>query len=219
MTASRRPYVTVSGQNEVSMKIYLLRHGESVDDVEDAYGGIADFPLSDAGREAAQALATRLADSGITLLYASPYKRAHETATIFQARLDCELCILDGLRERNSFGVLSGVNRARAKELFAYALRGIEGLPGYYYSNELVPGAEPVPDFVERVKETFLSAVANAKGHEVIGIVTHGNVIRAAYQHIFKIDGKVGLDLLAVTVLTWKPTVIEIQRTEGVRVD
>lgn len=201
------------------MNVYLLRHGESVDDVEGSYGGIADFPLSDAGREAAQALAKRLADSGITLLYSSPYKRAHETATIFQSRIGCELRILDGLRERNSFGILSGVNKVRAKELFAHALRGIEGLPGYYYSNELVPGAEPLPDFVDRVRATFLAALSSATGHEVIGLVTHGNVIRAVYQHILNVEGEITLDLLAVTVLTWQLPVIEIQRTEGVRLE
>jgi hypothetical protein len=30
------------------MRIYLLRHGESLDDIEDAYGGIADYPLTEA---------------------------------------------------------------------------------------------------------------------------------------------------------------------------
>ena len=31
------------------MKIYLIRHSESIDDIEDCYGGIADFDLSENG--------------------------------------------------------------------------------------------------------------------------------------------------------------------------
>lgn len=31
------------------MKIYLIRHIESIDDIENCYGGIADFDLSENG--------------------------------------------------------------------------------------------------------------------------------------------------------------------------
>jgi broad specificity phosphatase PhoE len=33
------------------MKIYFIRHGEAMDDVENRYGGWADFPLSPKGVE------------------------------------------------------------------------------------------------------------------------------------------------------------------------
>lgn len=32
------------------MKIYLIRHSESIDDIEDCYGGIADFDLTENGK-------------------------------------------------------------------------------------------------------------------------------------------------------------------------
>lgn len=31
------------------MKIYLIRHSESIDDIENCYGGIADFDLRENG--------------------------------------------------------------------------------------------------------------------------------------------------------------------------
>lgn len=37
-------------RNSFSMKIYLIRHSESIDDIEDCYGGIADFDLSENGK-------------------------------------------------------------------------------------------------------------------------------------------------------------------------
>src|SRR5437588_221264 len=116
------------------MKIFLVRHGESVDDIEDCYGGIADFPLTDSGRSTAEELANKLANSGIQVLYTSPYKRAHETATYICKTLDCEARIIDDLRERNSYGVLSGVNKAKAKSIFSHILNQLKYKAGDYYS-------------------------------------------------------------------------------------
>jgi alpha-ribazole phosphatase len=199
------------------MKVYLVRHGESVDDLEDAYGGIADYPLTDAGRSTARTLADKLSDSGIGLLYSSPYRRAFETAQIIQANLGCELRVLEDLKERNSYGVLSGVTKEKAREIFAPVLKALSGKPGDFYSDELVVGAEPLTDFAERVKRVF-DEIVSAEGCDTVGVVTHGNVTRAIYKHLLSVQGLVGLDLLATTVLTCGPGGIQIERSEGVQV-
>jgi broad specificity phosphatase PhoE len=202
------------------VRIYLLRHGESIDDVEDSYGGIADFPLTDAGRGTARELAAHLSKSGIQVIYTSPYKRAYETATIVSKALGCELKIIDSLRERNSYGVLSGVNKAKAKEIFAHILGQLKSKPGDYYSDELVPGAEALDSFATRVKKGFDEVVKDAAGRNIISIVTHGNVTRAVYQHILGVGGKVNPGLLAITVLNYEPARIELDRarTHGVEI-
>ncbi|MCL4531415.1 MAG: histidine phosphatase family protein [Chloroflexi bacterium] len=200
------------------MKIFLLRHGESVDDVEDAYGGIADFPLTDSGRQTAKALAGRLSGSGIEILYSSPYKRAHETATIVGNALNCKVEVVPDLRERNSYGVLSGVNKAKAKEVFSHILDQLKNKPGDYYSDELVPGAEPLPEFNSRVKRAFEEVIRNASGRNVIGVVTHGNVTRSIYRHILGVQGKVELELLAITVLDYQTGKVIIERKEGIEI-
>ncbi len=33
------------------MKIYLIRHSESIDDIQNCYGGIADFALTENGKD------------------------------------------------------------------------------------------------------------------------------------------------------------------------
>ena len=199
------------------MRIYLLRHGESVDDVEDAYGGIADYPLTDAGRQTAKALAEKLAPEGIKIIYTSPYKRALQTAQILAAAWGVEFCIKEGLRERNSYGVLSGVTKAKAKEIFGHILAQLHGKPGDYYSLELVPGAEPIADVVARTKTALDEIIASSNGkHDPIAVVTHGNVTRTIYEHLLHVKGKIGLDLLAITVLRWVPPCLEIEHTEGV---
>jgi len=197
-----------------------MRHGESLDDVEDSYGGIADFPLSDAGRGTAKDLAAQLSNSGIQVIYTSPYKRAYETARIISEALHCELKIIDSLRERNSYGVLSGVNKAKAKEIFAHIVGQLKSKPGDYYSDELIPGAEPLDSFATRVKKGFDEVTRDAVGRSIVGIVTHGNVTRAIYQHIIGVKGKVNPGLLAITVINYEPARIELdrERTQGVEI-
>lgn len=200
------------------MEIYLTRHGESVDDVENCYGGIADFPLTKAGRETAKKLANKLVNSGIEILYTSPYKRAYETATIIQGILKCELRVVDNLRERNSYGVLSGVNKEKAEQVFTEIIGKLKHKPGDFYSDESIPGAEPLDEFGNRVREAFGEVVRDATGHGVIGIVTHGNVTRAIYRHILGVKAKVNPHLLAITVIYYEPAMIELdrERTQGI---
>ena len=201
------------------MRVFLLRHGESVDDVEDAYGGIADYPLTDAGRQTARELADKMTGERIEMVYTSPYKRALETAEILAHAWGSGLCIKDGLRERNSYGVLSGVSKNKAKEIFGSVLAQIKGKPGDYYSSELVSGAEPMSDVIARTKATIGEILASAESkYDVIAVVTHGNITRTIYEHVLHVKGKVGLDLLAITVLNWVPPDLRIERTEGVDV-
>ena len=94
------------------MKIYLIRHCESEDDILDCYGGCADFDLTDKGREQAERLAESLVGLGIEKIYTSPYKRAKHTAKAVNAKLNCEFEILETIREHNVHGVMSGVSKA-----------------------------------------------------------------------------------------------------------
>ena len=126
--------------------------------------------------------------------------------------------VIRDLHERNSYGVLSGVNKAKAKEIFAHIVDQLKHKPGDYYSDESIPGAEPRDEFDDRVRKAFDGVVRDAAGYDVIGIVTHGNVTRSTYRNILGVKGKVGLDLLAITVINYEPPVVEIEQKQGVEV-
>ena len=66
------------------MEILLVRHGESVGNLEGRMQGHRDFPLSDLGRQQAARLAAWLQGHGITwdVAYASPLLRASQTAAL-----------------------------------------------------------------------------------------------------------------------------------------
>lgn len=200
------------------MKVYLVRHGESIDDVEDCYGGIADFELTDSGTKTAKVMAEKLKDSGINILYSSPYKRASQTADIIAETLGCEVTTVSDLRERNSYGVLSGVNKEKAKDIFGHILSNLKGKAGDYYAGEAIPGDESINEFDKRVKSAFECCIKDLTSHNTIGIVTHGNVTRSLYRNVLNISGKVDLDLLALTVINCSPEGVTIERNEGVTI-
>ncbi len=93
------------------MKILFVRHGESVDDIEDRYGGWADFDLTEKGMvqitKAVKKISLLSTDFEIVLT--SPLKRAFQTAKIISNQLSLNLEVLEYLKERNLNGILTGL--------------------------------------------------------------------------------------------------------------
>ena len=54
------------------MRIYLIRHSESIDDIENCYGGIADFDLTENGKKKVKEYRKQLESYGIEKIYTSP---------------------------------------------------------------------------------------------------------------------------------------------------
>ena len=78
------------------MKLYMVRHGQSQTNLERRFTGQADAPLTDQGREDAQAVGKKLRGLHFDRVYSSDLSRAADTARI---ALDCEPVQLKVLRE------------------------------------------------------------------------------------------------------------------------
>ena len=61
------------------MKVFFIRHGESVNNLTKRYSGQCDTPLTDKGREQAKAIRPILADIDFDIVYSSDLSRARET--------------------------------------------------------------------------------------------------------------------------------------------
>ena len=70
------------GGGRAGMKLYLVRHGESLCNVERMLYGRTDCALTDKGREQARAVGEKLAGTAIERCVASPLIRAADTARI-----------------------------------------------------------------------------------------------------------------------------------------
>ncbi len=197
------------------MKIYLIRHSESIDDIEDCYGGIADFDLSENGIKKVEQY--EIENLGIEKIYTSPYKRAYQTAKILNKKLNVDLEIIDNIRECNSYGILSGVNKEKAKKIFSYVFE----MPKYkntgYYLGTSFLGGEEINEFDKRVEEGITKIISKSKELNTIAIVTHGGVYRSIYKNILKVDKKLDqMDDLATTELKYNNGKFEIINKQGI---
>lgn len=196
------------------MKIYLIRHSESIDDIEDCYGGIADFDLSEAGRRKVEEY--EIKNLGIEKIYSSPYKRAYQTAEILNKKLNVDLEVIDNIRECNSYGILSGVNKEKAKEIFSYVFNMPEYKKTGYYLGTSFLGGEEIKDFDERVEKGIKEIIEKSKNLDTIAIVTHGGVYRSIYKNIFKENKKIEeMEDLATTELEYSDCKFTILNKKG----
>lgn len=97
----------------ISMRLYLIRHGETVDNVAGLYAGSRDSALTNHGVEQTKRLGAYFAKEGIRLthMFASPLTRAHKTAEAIKTpqkdASTLEVVKVPGLRERD-FGRYEG---------------------------------------------------------------------------------------------------------------
>ena len=100
-----------------SFFITILRHGESVGNLEGRFQGHADFPLTDKGRLQVQALAERWREDGITFdaCISSPLLRARQTAEIICSALNIPIEFDPDWMEINN-GMLAGLTHEEGRE-------------------------------------------------------------------------------------------------------
>ncbi|MFA4880147.1 MAG: histidine phosphatase family protein [Candidatus Doudnabacteria bacterium] len=161
------------------MQIYLIRHGESTSDIENRYGGDYDDHLTEKGKEQAEALAKKLTDKKIEIIFRSPYLRAAETATILKNTLDTPIKTIQDLRERNNYGFLTGINKGEAIQKHP---KEIELLKDY---RNAIKDAETYAHFKKRVMRTWRKITT--MDHNTIAIITHGGPIRCILREIIKV--------------------------------
>jgi probable phosphoglycerate mutase len=89
---------------------YFLRHGETESNERATVAGSMDVLLTEYGREQARSAALTLANHGITTIYSSRLRRAHDTAEIVASKLNLPVDVIPELAERN-WGVLEGMPR------------------------------------------------------------------------------------------------------------
>jgi probable phosphoglycerate mutase len=153
--------------------ILLVRHGETQDAAERRYPSARDLPLSARGRAQAVALAGVLQTVSLDAIFASPSRRARETAESLAAQRHLDLQVIPELAEMG-FGQLGGLSLEEAARAFPEALRRWLDNP----FEVTLPEGEPFLDFVGRVRRVRRQFTSEWAGR-AIAVVTHGGVIAA----------------------------------------
>lgn len=155
------------------VELVLIRHAlpERLELAE----GIADPPLSPAGVEQAEHLATYLAAESVDALYSSPLRRALQTAAPLERRLSLAATVVDDLAEwdRTSshyvpIEELKAANDPRWQALVA---------------GDDPPGDETRAEFRSRVVAAVEQIVTAHPGHRV-AVTCHGGVVNAYLAHV-----------------------------------
>jgi len=145
--------------------VHLMRHGEVHNPTGVLYGRLADYHLSDLGRQMAERVAEHVAGRDVVHLVSSPLERAQETmepiAKTFglTPAIDERVIEAANLFEGKKFGVGDGALR---KPSAWWLLR-----------NPFKPSwGEPYTELVRRMRAAMETARQKAAGHEAL-IVSH----------------------------------------------
>jgi probable phosphoglycerate mutase len=160
-------------------QITAVRHGETAWNAQSRLQGHLDIDLNDLGRWQAQRVGLALADSGITTIYCSDLRRAHDTALAIVQHSGIsatDLRLEPGLRER-SFGSFQGLTYEQVSTLHPEdALRWKQRDPHW-----APPGGESPTALHQRIAAT-LHAIAARHPGEHIALVSHGGVLDMLYR-------------------------------------
>jgi probable phosphoglycerate mutase len=166
-------------------RLYLIRHGEAVANVEPIIGGMkGDVGLTTLGKLQAERLRDRLAatkEIQADVIIASTLARAKQTAEIIAPALKLPIIFDAETQELRPGDQADGLTRAEAEAKFGKSdLRSNPFTP-------IFPGGENLGQFRLRVA-TALDRIVREYEDKNIVIVTHGGVVNASFRIFFGIN-------------------------------
>ena len=218
--------------------LILIRHGQSVWNLENRFTGWVDIDLTDNGKLEAEKAGELIKKKGILidLYYSSLQLRANNTLKIIQKVLNDKknYSTFWQINERH-YGILTGLNKNEMKkklgdEKVHEFRRSWDTKPDplskespYHplnikaYKNvpkEKLPDSESLKDTYERVIQFYKEEIENKiKGKNIL-ISAHGNSIRALCKHLFKLDND---QISQLEIPTGNPLVIEFNDKDNVK--
>jgi probable phosphoglycerate mutase len=188
------------------MILCLVRHGESVFNIEGRIQGRLDVALSPLGIRQAAAVADALAAEAdqngapFDAIYSSPLSRALETAHAIAARLSLEARIDPGLQKIHA-GVFQGLTREEMDERFpAESKRWSAREPDFR-----IPDGETRRELM--IRGVGALRAIRAAGHDRAIVVSHGGLLSAALKGLLEIPvnrGPFHFYNAAITRLLWQ---------------
>jgi len=150
------------------MNLYVVRHGQTIWNLEKRVQGITDIPLTDEGIKSADELKELVKTLNIDVVISSPLSRARETAKIL---IDSKLPVNtdDRIKERdwgmNEGALIDEVDRWDCWDVIL---------------NTKVQNIECIQDFMYRVS-SFLEEIKIKYKDKNVLVVTHSAVIRVIH--------------------------------------
>lgn len=192
----------------------IIRHGQSVWNLQNRFTGWVDVPLTEQGEDEARAAGVRLRDADIAwdVVYTSVLSRAIRTQELAMQAAGLDLPVIrdEALNERH-YGDLQGLNKKRTAEKFGDAVvhtwRRSYAIPP--------PNGEALSDTARRTLPFFQRAILGdiADGRSVL-VFAHGNSNRSI---VMDLDGLSEEEVLNLELRTGVPVVYDLDEDGTVR--
>ena len=211
--------------------LILVRHGQSVWNLEKKFTGWVDVDLTENGQSEARKAGQLIKQENIeiNLYYSSFQLRAKNTLKIIQEELKDFKKVISAweLNERH-YGALTGLNKDEMKLKLgeekvhqfrrSWDLRPepLDKKNPYHPLNietykeislENIPDTESLKDTYERVIKFYSKEIENKIGENIL-ISAHGNSIRALCKHLFNLDDN---EISKLEIPTGNPLLIELE--------
>lgn len=186
-------------------KLVLVRHGESLWNLENRFTGWVDVPLTEKGRAEARRAAELLVGLSFQVAYTSVLIRAEETLEIMLNTLGQQVPVIRdvALNERH-YGDLQGLNKAETAGRY-----GDEQVKLWRRSYDVAPpGGESLEMTSKRTLPFFDRAImGDIRLNKNVLVSAHGNSIRSI---VMKLDQLNKQQVLELNLDTGIPLVYEI---------
>ena len=217
--------------------LILVRHGQSIWNLEKRFTGWVDVDLTDQGKMEAEKAGLLIKNQNINIdfYYSSFQVRANHTLKIIQKVLNEKKSFTRAwqLNERH-YGALTGLNKLemskkigedkvhefrrswnvrpevlnRGSKFHPLNIDAYKDIP-----RESIPDTESLKDTYERVLKYYQNEIKKKLTDKNILISAHGNSIRALCKYLFKLDNN---QISSLEIPTGNPLIIEINKEEQI---
>lgn len=163
-------------------KIFIFRHGQSLDNKQGIFSGWRDTDLSEEGVLEAQKIAEELKDESITKAYSSPQLRSVKTLEpVLRFHPNIIPITDERIKERN-YGDLAGKSKIEVEKHYS------KEYPLWHRSYDTAPpNGESIKDVETRVMSFLNELISTLKPTDVVVISAHGNSLRPMRRYFEKL--------------------------------
>ena len=186
-------------------KLVLVRHGQSVWNLQNRFTGWVDVPLTEKGKEEAYKAGELLKDIRFDVAYTSALTRAQETLRIILETIGLLIPVIKdtALNERH-YGALQGLNKDRARQKW-----GADIVHLWRRSYDIPPPeGEALKDTANRTIPFLERAIMGDiyDGRNVL-VVAHGNSLRSIVMYLENLSPE---EIVKVEIPTGTPIVYDL---------
>jgi alpha-ribazole phosphatase len=151
----------------INMKLFMIRHGQTLANVQRLFCGSSDVALTEQGQRQAQHIASRLAAQAVDMILHSDMQRTRQTASCIYHGRDVPILAQPLLREMD-FG---DWEMRHHDELLASNAAGFDAW-SQNWQTAIVPNGESFPVFCQRVGK-LLETMTGYPQHSCVVLVGH----------------------------------------------